>query len=122
MEKKRMENKMQDSQKTKDELWNRLWKEFGQLVYMESMNEHVKMGANGDLVDFISQELDRAREEGRKERTDELKQAFHEVFYKSGELWFNYIFEDGDTKAEQEAKGVVEDYWDEIISKLSKKK
>lgn len=73
------------------------------------------------LLDFISQELDRAREEGRKERTDELKQAFHEVFYKSGELWFDYIFEDGDTKAEQEAKDVVEDYWDEIISKLTTK-
>ena len=73
------------------------------------------------VLDFIEQEIDRAREEGRKERTDELKQAFHEVFYKSGELWFNYIFEDGDTKAEQEAKGVVEDYWDEIISKLKTK-
>jgi len=59
--------KCMNSQKTKDELWNRLWKEFGQLVYMESMNEHVKMGANGDLVDFISQELDRAREEGYEE-------------------------------------------------------
>ena len=74
-----------------------------------------------EAIALIKQELDRAREEGRKERTDELKQAFHEVFYKSGELWFNYIFEDGDTKAEQEAKGVVEDYWDEIISKLRTK-
>ncbi|TAH64667.1 MAG: hypothetical protein EWM47_12140 [Anaerolineaceae bacterium] len=53
--------KCMNSQKTKDELWNRLWKEFGQLVYMEGMNEHVKMGANGDLVDFISQELDKAK-------------------------------------------------------------
>ena len=59
--------KCMNSQKTKDELWNRLWKEFGQLVHMEGMNEHVKMGANGDLVDFISQELDRAREEGYEE-------------------------------------------------------
>lgn len=74
-----------------------------------------------ELANHMIKELDRAREEGRKERTDELKQAFHEVFYKSGELWFNYIFEDGDTKAEQEAKGVVEDYWDEIISKLRTK-
>jgi len=59
--------KCMNSQKTKDELWNRLWKEFGQLVYMEGMNEHIKEGANGDLVDFISQELDRAREEGYEE-------------------------------------------------------
>jgi len=73
------------------------------------------------LIKLVEQEIDRAREEGRKERTDELKQAFHEVFYKSGELWFDYIFEDGDTKAEQEAKAVVEDYWDEIISKLRTK-
>lgn len=57
-----MENKMQDSQKTKDELWNRLWKEFGQLVYMEGMNEHVKRGANGDLVDFIASEISKAKE------------------------------------------------------------
>ena len=35
--------------------------------YMEGMNEHIKEGANGDLVDFISQELDRAREEGYEE-------------------------------------------------------
>lgn len=75
------------------------------------------IGEEDDLIDFIEQELDRAREEW----TDELKQAFHEVFYKSGELWFNYIFEDGDTEAEQEAKDVVEDYWDEIISKLTTK-
>lgn len=58
---------MQDSQKTKDELWNRLWKEFGQLVYMESMKEHVKRGANGDLVDFIASEISKAREEGYEE-------------------------------------------------------
>ena len=62
MEKKRMENKMQDSQKTKDELWNRLWKEFGQLVYMEGMNEHVIRGANGDLIDFIASEISKAKE------------------------------------------------------------
>lgn len=70
--KQRMENKMQDSQKAKDELWNRLWKEFGQLVYMEGMNEHVKEGANGDLVDFIASELDKAREEGRRELLDSI--------------------------------------------------
>lgn len=70
--KQRMENKMQDSQKAKDELWNRLWKEFGQLVYMEGMNEHVKEGANGDLVDFIASEISKAREEGRKELLDSI--------------------------------------------------
>jgi len=86
-----------------------------------TLEEELGEYAMQKVLDLFSQELDRAREEGRKERTDELKQAFHEVFYKSGELWFNYIFEDGDTKAEQEAKAVVEDYWDEIISKLRTK-
>lgn len=57
-----MEKTMQDSQKAKDELWNRLWKEFGQLVYMEGMNDHVKEGANGDLVDFIVSEISKAKE------------------------------------------------------------
>lgn len=92
------------------------------LQHSYSRNREKRVGSEYvEFIDWLVEELDRAREEGRKERTDELKQAFHEVFYKSGELWFNYIFEDGDTKAEQEAKGVVEDYWDEIISKLRTK-
>lgn len=62
--------KCMNSQKTKDELWNRLWKEFGQLVYMESMKEHVKRGANGDLVDFIAAEISKAREEGFRKGAD----------------------------------------------------
>ena len=40
------------------------------------MNEHVKMGANGDLVDFISQELDRAREEGYEECKKDMAVGF----------------------------------------------
>lgn len=69
------------------------------------------------IQDILEQELDRAREEW----TEELRQAFYDTFYKSGELWFDYIFEDGDTKAEQNAKEVVEEYWKEIISKLTTK-
>jgi len=69
------------------------------------------------ISDYATQELSKAREEW----TEELRQAFYDTFYKSGELWFDYIFEDGDTKAEQNAKEVVEEYWKEIISKLATK-
>ena len=70
-----------------------------------------------DLCKVVEQETEKAREEW----TEELRQAFYDTFYKSGELWFDYIFEDGDTEAEQNAKEVVEEYWKEIISKLTTK-
>ena len=35
--------KCMNSQKTKDELWNRLWKEFGQLVYMWGRETHTNI-------------------------------------------------------------------------------
>lgn len=80
--------KCMNSQKTKDELWNRLWKEFGQLVYMEGMNEHIKEGANGDLVDFIAAEISKAREE--------VERKFVEKYHKRGEeMNVPYSEEDG---------------------------
>ena len=98
------------------------WKK--RLGSYDSMNEAIFITIDGEtiytidnLVDFIEQEIEKAREE----RTQELKRAFYEVFYKSGELWFDYLFEDGDTESEQDAKGVVEEYWKEILSKLTTK-
>ncbi len=98
---------------------DRLIKMFG--VYHSDGQEYVTCplcGINLDeLANYMIKELDRAR----KEWTEELRQAFYDTFYKSGELWFDYIFEDGDTKAEQNAKEVVEEYWKEILSKLTTK-
>ena len=74
-----------------------------------------------ELEHFIEQELDKAREEGRMSAMNELKRAFSKVFYKSGELWFDYLFEDGDTEAEEDAKAVVEGYWEDILSELKDK-
>ena len=75
-----------------------------------------------ELEKFIQQELDKAREEGRMSAMNELKRAFSKVFYKSGELWFDYLFEDGDTEAEEDAKAVVEGYWEDILSELKDNK
>lgn len=75
-----------------------------------------------EMTDFISQELDKAREEGREEQAEKLRLAFHEVFFKSGELWFDYLFEDGDIEAEQDAREMVEEYWEEVVSKLKDNK
>ena len=75
-----------------------------------------------EMADFISKELDKAREEGRMSAMNELKRAFSKVFYKSGELWFDYLFEDGDTEAEEDAKAVVEGYWEDILSELKDNK
>ena len=71
---------------------------------------------------MIDQELDKAREEGKRDATEKLRLAFHEVFFKSGELWFDYLFEDGDIEAEQDAREVVEEYWEEVVSKLKDNK
>ena len=73
------------------------------------------------LIGFVEAELDKAREEGRMSAMNELKRAFSKVFYKSGELWFDYLFEDGDTEAEEDAKAVVEGYWEDILSELKDK-
>lgn len=67
------------------------------------------------------EELEKAREEGRRKAIEELRLAFHEVFFKSGELWFDYLFEEEDIEAEQNAKEVVEGYWEELLSKLGSK-
>lgn len=75
-----------------------------------------------EMANFISQELDKAREEGKRDATEKLRLAFHEVFFKSGELWFDYLFEDGDIEAEQDAREIVEGYWEEVVSKLNSKK
>jgi hypothetical protein len=93
------------------------------------MNESMFITIDGEtiytldkLLDFIQQELDKAREGGRMSAMNELKRAFSKVFYKSGELWFDYLFEDGDTEAEEDAKAVVEGYWEDILSELKDNK
>ncbi len=70
---------------------------------------------------YTQEELDKAREEGKRDATEKLRLAFHEVFFKSGELWFDYLFEDGDIEAEQDAREIVEGYWEEVVSKLNNK-
>jgi hypothetical protein len=94
-----------------------------------AMNESMFITIDGEtiytldkLLDFIQQELDKAREGGRMSAMNELKRAFSKVFYKSGELWFDYLFEDGDTEAEEDAKAVVEGYWEDILSELKDNK
>lgn len=107
------------------ENWKEIFASFGLWSLVEDISDdgdgegdNLQLTKDGELfVSEIQQELDKVREEW----TEELRQAFYDTFYKSGELWFDYIFEDGDTEAEQNAKEVVEEYWKEIISKLTTK-
>jgi len=103
---------------------DRLIKMFG--IYHSDGQEYITCplcGINLDeLAKHMIEELDKAREEGRMSAMNELKRAFSKVFYKSGELWFDYLFEDGDTEAEEDAKAVVEGYWEDILSELKDNK
>jgi hypothetical protein len=93
----------------------------GRVSYDDYETQSLLEGYTEELASFISKELDKAREEGRMSAMNELKRAFSKVFYKSGELWFDYLFEDGDTEAEEDAKAVVEGYWEDILSELKDK-
>ncbi len=115
-----MEKTTQDKE-TKEKFEEFVTKECGGDLWGDDGTGHYEASlydVKDKVWDFISSELDKAREEGKRDATEKLRLAFHEVFFKSGELWFDYLFEDGDIEAEQDAREMVEEYWEEVVSKL----
>ena len=70
------------------------------------------------IHDFVEQ----AKTEAKIEVLEEVREAFHETFYGAGELWFNYIFKDGDIRAEEDARDFIEQLWQETLDNLNLKK
>jgi len=73
-----------------------------------------------NLKSFILQDRQEAYNAGRQSREEEIKKSFIEEFYKSGERWYNYMFDN-----EEEAKDAlesVEEEWNDIIEAINKLK